>query len=99
MKINTTDANGGYHVIDLVAIEDGAMAIKKNIEELLSLGDDIRVSADVAHEDFDTANFDRVYAAIDSYRKRLLAFEDEIVELIRSVNDYQEDKHDRWDWD
>jgi hypothetical protein len=99
MKINLTDTNGGYHVTDLIAIEDGAVAIKKNVDELQSLGNEIRVSVDVAHEDFDTANFNRVYEAIASYQKRLSNFNDEIVELIHSVNEYQEDKQERWNWD
>lgn len=99
MKISLTTESGGYDVVNIDEIENGAIYIKKIVDELSACGDDIKASVDIANADFDTANYDRVYSAIDSYKKRLANFNDEIVELIQSVNAYQEDKHDRWDWD
>lgn len=83
-------------VNSLSEISSGANELKDVCNELLEQEDDIRASVGEAQQNFDTANYDKVYAAIDDFKKRVSSFESEVKELIASVKEYADDKEIRW---
>lgn len=86
----------GYDIKSLSEIFSGVTALQKKCKILLECEEDIRAQIDQAKIDFDTANYDKAYEAIDSFKTRITNFSDELDELAKSVNDYAEDKERRW---
>ena len=88
-----------YEVCDVKSLSElssGANDLKNICKGLLEQEDDIRASVLEAQQNFNTANYDKVYAAIDDFKKRVSNFELEVDELIASVKEYAEDKENRW---
>lgn len=96
MRINPTDSNGGYNVVNLEGIISGASEIAVKCNSLIECGNDMQVQVKVANQDFDTINYDRVYEYLNSYLENANQFFEEAKELVGSVKEYEEDKLRRW---
>lgn len=96
MRINVTDVNGGYKVLDIDEIESGAKEISHQVDELIEYGLIMKSRIVNIRDDFDTINFDRTESCIETYLIRAQTFQAELTELIQSVEKYRADKENRW---
>lgn len=83
-------------VKSLSEIISSAINLKKNCEMLLEYEDAIRGSINQAQQDFDTSNYEKVYETINSFKSKVIDFENELNELVDSVKEYANDKEFRW---
>lgn len=84
------------NVKSLSEIVSAAINLKKNCEMLLEYEEDIRGSINQAQQYFDTSNYEKVYETINSFKSKVLGFENELNELVDSVKEYVDDKVSRW---
>ncbi len=94
MKINLD--YDGYDIKSLSEIHSGAATLQKRCEILLECEEDMRAQIDQAKIDFDTANYDKVYEVMNSFKKKVAEFSEDLKDLIESVEAYREDIERRW---
>ncbi len=88
MKIQTSIES--YNIKALSEIGATVTDINNRCAQLEALGQFIQLKLKAASADFDSINYERTQAAIDSYVKKLIVAQTELTELADSVKAFQE---------